>query len=359
MKGRVLVAGFATRHVAQSAFRAGYEVYAVDHFCDQDLAWYTKDRLKFEDLQDLPDAVDRISRMYSFDMLVVTSGAEDLPTTLPICGTPREKITRFLDKMEMQQFFETIPVPVPRLLNDGEYPAMVKPLRGAGGWRNTIIHNADELVAWEDLYPGVPFIRQELIEGLPASVCCVTNGKGGARAIAANEQILRGEGEASFGFSGSVTPLESPSAGHMIRIAETIAAESGCSGTIGIDFVVRNNAPYAIEINPRFQGTVDTVETATGINLFQAHADACTGILPGSTPRPQKYAARRILFADRDMALTTDLITLAPIISDIPWPGTFFEKGQAIVSVSGEGATRVSALAVLDKHISTVRQYIR
>ena len=38
VKGRILVAGFATRHVAQSAALAGYEVCAVDHFCDQDLS---------------------------------------------------------------------------------------------------------------------------------------------------------------------------------------------------------------------------------------------------------------------------------------------------------------------------------
>ncbi|MFA5255043.1 MAG: ATP-dependent carboligase, partial [Methanoregula sp.] len=53
MKGRVLVAGFATRHVAQSAARAGYEVCAVDHFCDQDLFWCTEDRLKFGELDEL------------------------------------------------------------------------------------------------------------------------------------------------------------------------------------------------------------------------------------------------------------------------------------------------------------------
>ncbi len=97
MKGRVLVAGFATRHVAQSARNAGYEVCAVDHFCDQDLAWYTKDREKFDELEDLPDAIDRISRRHSFDLFIPTSGAEDLPTTLPLCGTPRDRIQRFLD----------------------------------------------------------------------------------------------------------------------------------------------------------------------------------------------------------------------------------------------------------------------
>ena len=74
MKGRVLVVGFSTRHVAKSAARAGYEVCAVDHFCDQDLSWYTSDREKFEDLADLPKATERICRRHTFDLLVVTSG---------------------------------------------------------------------------------------------------------------------------------------------------------------------------------------------------------------------------------------------------------------------------------------------
>ena len=62
MKGRVLVAGFSTRHVAQSAARFGDEVCAVDHFCDQDLSWYTTDQEKFSELADLPDAIYDISR---------------------------------------------------------------------------------------------------------------------------------------------------------------------------------------------------------------------------------------------------------------------------------------------------------
>ena len=94
MKGRVLVAGFATRHVAESACRAGYDVCAVDHFCDQDLSWYTSDREKFEDLADLPDAIDTISKRHTFDFFVATSGAEDLPTVLPLCGTPPGKVSR-------------------------------------------------------------------------------------------------------------------------------------------------------------------------------------------------------------------------------------------------------------------------
>ena len=358
MNGRVLVAGFATRHVAQSAHRAGYEVCAVDHFCDQDLAWYTQDREKFEDLADLPQAIDRICSRNRFDFFVPTSGAEMLPPPAPLLGTPAEEIARFLDKLGTQHFFESLGVPAPRLLQDCEYPAMVKPRAGAGGWRNAIIGSGQEMTSWKNLYGDVPHIRQEIIDGIPASVCCIADGSRAA-AIAANEQILRGSGESAFGFSGSLTPFDHPGAERMIALAERIAAASGCRGTVGIDFVLGSSGPVVIEVNPRFQGTVDTVEMATGCSLFGLHAGACRGDLPSRRPGPRGVAARSILFADRDMTLKADLRLLKEYVADIPWPGTFFEKDQAIVSVYGQGPDRESALAMLDKHISSVRQYMR
>jgi predicted ATP-grasp superfamily ATP-dependent carboligase len=358
VKGRVLVVGFATRHVVQSAARAGYEVCAVDHFCDQDLFWNTADREQFEDLADIPGAIERICRRHIFDLLVVTSGAEDLSPPLHLCGTPKEKIGCFLDKLETQHFFEQQKVPVPRLLTDGEFPAMVKPRRGAGGWRNAIVQDKNGLSDWEELYPGIPFIRQEIIKGIPASVCCVTDGSR-SRAIAVNEQILRGKEGPAFGFCGSVTPLDHPLGAEMITRAEQIAAASGCIGTIGIDFVLGSDIAYAIEVNPRFQGTVDSVEMACDCNLFQYHVEACAGILPQCSPSPRQVAVRSILFAEEDLTINADLKHLASCVADIPWPGTSFDAGQALVSVYGWGQTREAACSLLDKHISTVRQYIR
>jgi predicted ATP-grasp superfamily ATP-dependent carboligase len=358
VRGRVLVAGFSTRHVAQSAACAGYEVCAIDHFCDQDLSWYTTDREKFSELSDLPDAIHDICRRHTFDLVIVTSGAEDLFIPLPLCGTPKDKVARFLDKLDIQHFFEALPVPVPRLLAEGEYPAMIKPRRGSGGWRNAIVRDSAGLSAWENLNPALPYIRQEIVEGIPASVCCVTDGSR-ARAIAVNEQILRGDGVSSFGFCGSATPFDHPLCREMITRAEQIAAASGCLGTIGIDFVLGSTTAYAIELNPRFQGTIDTVEMAYGCNLFQYHVDACAGKLPSGLLSPKRVAVRSILFADRDLTITSDLKDLASYVADIPWPGSSFEADQALVSVYGWGQTREAAFCMLDKHISTVRQYIR
>lgn len=359
MKGRVLIAGFATRHVAQSAYNAGYEVCAVDHFCDQDLSWYTADRERFEDLADLPGAIDRICRRHTFDFFIPTSGAELLAPPAPLAGTPRSAIAKLVDKLDTQHFFESIAVPVPRILPDGEYPAMVKPRAGAGGWRNAVVRNDAEMAAWRGLYGDVPYLRQEMVEGDAASVCCIATGTR-AMALATNEQILRGgNGESAFGFSGSVTPCSHPRAGAMTAIAERVAAASGGVGTIGIDFVIGKDGPVAIEVNPRFQGTADTVEMAMEKSLFALHMDACRGILPQVRPEIRQVAARKILFADRDMTVDADLSALKGMVADIPWPGTFFEEEQAIVSVYGRGPDRAAALLALDKHITTVRQYMR
>ncbi|MDD2472912.1 MULTISPECIES: ATP-grasp domain-containing protein [unclassified Methanoculleus] len=354
MKGRVLVAGFATRHIAQSARRAGYTVYAVDHFCDQDLTWCTDDCLSFDDLTDLPGKIAELAARHPVDALVVASGAETIGTTIPICGTPPRKVERFLDKLEIQRFFERLDVPIPPLAEDGRFPAMVKPRRGAGGWRNTVVMNSEELRRWKETWPDVPYVAQQLVDGVPSSVSCVADGRR-ALAVAVNRQILRGNGESAHGFAGSVTPFAHPLAGEMIAAAERIAAMSGCVGSVGVDFMA-GEKPWAIEINPRFQATLDTVEAATGTSVFAMHMDACRGVLPETRPKVGRVAIRRILFAERDMRLDADLSALAPRIADIPWPGTEFEEGHALVSVYGCGKTEAEASVDLEKNIGAVRR---
>jgi hypothetical protein len=357
MKGSVLVCGFATRHVARSAHAAGYTVYAVDHFCDQDLSWYTADRVRFDDLADIPCAIQEICSRHEVEWLVPTSGAEMLPSRVPVLGTSPEKAARFMDKILTQEFFESLSIPVPGIVGPGRYPAMIKPRTGSGGWRNMVVHNDGELASWLDAFSHQPFLLQEVVPGVAASVCCVADGNGGARAIAANRQILREEEGLYFGFSGSVTPLDHPGVQPMMETAERIAAVSGCRGTLGIDFVI-GDKPWAIEVNPRFQATLDTVEAATGQNLFSLHARACMGELPSRRPLHSGYAVRRILFADRDMVVNHDLSSLFPAVADIPWPGTSFEEGQAVVSVYGWGRSLDAAMGLLDTHMKRVRQYM-
>lgn len=145
----------------------------------------------------------------------------------------------------------------------------------------------------------------------------------------------------------------------MKSIAEKIVKESGCVGTVGVDFVLTESEVYAIEINPRFQGTVETVEKSLDVNLFRLHLDACKGKLPSEKIEPKCFAVRKILTASQDMTIEKDLSCLKDFITDIPMPGTFFEEGEVMFSVTGFGKNRADAMSSLDKNIRSALQHIK
>jgi hypothetical protein len=58
------------------------------------------------------------------------------------------------------------------------------------------------------------------------------------------------------------------------------------------------------------------------------------------------------------MVMKEDLSRFSPAVADIPWPGTEFEEGQAVISVYGQGADREEAFAMLDKHMKSIQQYM-
>ncbi|HJJ27996.1 MAG TPA: ATP-grasp domain-containing protein [Methanocorpusculum sp.] len=356
-KGAVLVAGYTTRHVARSAARAGYAVYAVDHFCDEDLLPFCAGHMVFDELEELPFAIESMLEKHAIDYVVTTSGAELLAVPRRL-GTAPEAAAPYMNKGATQAFFERIGVPVPELLAPGIYPAMLKTTAGSGGWRNALVHNAEEEAAWCEFVEGAPYLRQRFVTGQPASVCCLGTPDGRAIVLSTNEQILRGGDACQYAFSGSVTPCSHPLAARMKEVAAKIAAACGCVGTFGIDFVLTDDEAYAIEINPRFQGTVETVEKSLGINMFALHKDACEGCLPKEVPVPKQYAVRKILAAPRDLTMKADLSVLADFITDIPAPGTFFEEGEVMFSVTACGESREAALEQLHKNISVAVQHI-
>ncbi len=352
-----MVAGFSTRHVVQSAVQAGYEVFAVDHFCDADLRLLARGWISFDELDDLLPAIGDAVDTFSPDGIIPTSGAECLDLPAPLLGTPADVARRFLDKATTQVFFEELGLPVPARVSSGRYPAMLKPCSGSGGWRNRVVESDADIAAWVAEFPDVPFLLQELAEGIPASVCCVSDGTR-AVAIAVNRQILRDEGAFRYGFAGSITPFIHQMTPEMIRIAEQVVAASGCRGIAGVDMLVRDGEISVIELNPRFVATLDTIERAYGVNLVRLHLDALSGILPETTPIAGRVVIRRILFADRPIIIEQDLGCHVPGARDIPVPPASFEPGEAVISLYGEGATEAEAAAMLDTSIIAVSQQV-
>ncbi|MCS7143946.1 MAG: ATP-grasp domain-containing protein, partial [Archaeoglobaceae archaeon] len=117
------------------------------------------------------------------------------------------------------------------------------------------------------------------------------------------------------------------------RIAIETAELFDLKGSIGIDFILADK-PYVLELNPRFQGSLDSVEWSLDVNLFSLHVKAFEE-KKIEKMKPKRFAIRAIYFADRDLSIKRDLLG-NPFFADIPFG--FYRKDDPLVSILASGS---------------------
>jgi predicted ATP-grasp superfamily ATP-dependent carboligase len=230
------------------------------------------------------------------------------------------------------------------------YPVVLKPPGGGGGMGIRLANNDSELIEayFGEMKPkfGDTVFLQQYVEGQHVSASVVADGRDSA-VVTVNEQLIGSKelgANAPFVWCGNVVPLKKSVNDVRIKrvtgAARTLAKTLRLVGSNGFDFVLRreDDVPVLIECNPRFQGTLECVETVTGINLVNEHVSACKGNLRTEFPRPSKYAAKMIVFAKAD-CVVGDLKGIRGA-ADIPPQGVVVKQGDPICTVHGTGDTR-------------------
>lgn len=349
----ILVVGISVRNIACSAARAGHFVIAADSYCDLDLEGCASQTVLLPPenaVQSLQEYVDR----FSPDAVVLGPGLEEARVKgVQALNNPPEKIAIVSDKLWMARWLENrgFPfIPTQASAKGASFPAIIKPRKGAGGVGCMLVHSGNELRLEEGM------IVQKWIDGLPVSVSVIGNGRE-AKAIAVNEQIIGADwtGANGFRYSGNITPLELPSLG-IAKIAEEIISELKLVGSNGVDFLLTKNGPVVVEVNPRFQGSLDTVELSTGMNVFQAHLESFAGRLP-EPPKPRRTAGRAIIYAEDDLKIEEDLS--AECMTDIPRPGSTIKKNDPVASILAVGDSREDVLRRLMERAAGLRGMLK
>ncbi len=342
----VLVIGIDVVSLASSARKAGYQVYAVDYFGDQDLKHLcrkTRSIIKqrtgkiCEQLNTdfSPKALIQLTKDLlkdsEIDAALLSSGLEDSPEILfqlndivPILGNSPDVIQKVRNKTE---FF-----------------------RGFGGAGVREARNVQELKrAFQDAsFLDDKVLIQEGISGTPASASLISS-TDKAVVLTLNEQLLgmREVGQREpFGYCGNVVPLSATAAitDACKKVVEKVILHFGLVGSNGVDLVIsEEGVPYVMEVNPRFQGTLECVERVLETNIVKAHVQACTqGKLPTIVREPLIFCVRLILFAPQ-RSIIPNLSTVKGV-RDIPLPGVIIEKGEPVCSIVVEGTNRDSTL---------------
>jgi hypothetical protein len=370
---RVLVVGQNVRHIAASASRAGHRVFAADCYNDLDLAESAFRSILLGADPSIPGDLGRSAELIIrevvegdlIDRLVLGPGIEEMKVGgVEVLNNPPQKISLVSDKLWLGRWLERegFPgVPTHPLGEEGDhrgFPLMVKPRKGAGGVENRLVFTEEELAE-----VAGDLIVQEMAVGTPASVSVVADGEG-AVAISANEQLIGTGwlGGSGFRYCGNVSPLDSSidasAVGEMMDIGEEIAVRLGLVGSNGIDFVITESGPVVLEVNPRFQGSLDAVEISTGMNVFQAHLLSFDGSLP-DRPKPRGFGGRGVIFAKSDIKIEADLRTVTASIADVPRQGTIAKRGDPLSSILSFGEDRKGAMDLLKRRSSAVYRAFR
>ena len=349
---KILIIGYSTRYLVCAGKRAGYTVYSLDHFGDVDLLRGADKYACFGEIADDDELLSILDQLnWDFDAIILGAGFEyaDLEREgYRVLNNPPDIARSTGNKKSFAEKMSTLGFPHPEIYDiddDFGYPVMVKPIYGVGGIENRLAYRREEISGC-----GGDLLIQEYIEGIPASVSVIATHED-AVAIAVNEQLIGTPWLSThrFAYSGNVTPFRSEYDCEMQKIAVQVARKLGLVGSNGVDFLITDAGPVVIEVNARFQGTLDTVEHVSGISVFDAHVKAFSGELPAIDPDNESgtgFAGKAIVFTDHGLVIDEAIskrLAREPI-RDIPEAGCKIPAGDPVTTVFCTGRTREQVL---------------
>ena len=288
-------------HAALAMREDGYETIMVN--CNPETVstdYDTSDRLYFEPVT-LEDVLEIVRVEKPKGVIVQYGGqtplklARDLEAAgVPIIGTSPDSIDRAEDRERFQQMVERLNLRQPpnrtarsaedgvRLAAEVGYPLVVRPSYVLGGRAMEIVYNEDELrrymrEAVQVSNESPVLLDRFLDDAIEVDVDCVSDGQ--QVVIGGIMQHIEQAGIHSGDSACSLPPyaLNEDVQAIMRQQSMDMALELGVVGLMNVQFAVKNNDVYVLEVNPRASRTVPFVSKCIGVSLAKVAARCMAG----------------------------------------------------------------------------------
>ncbi len=387
---KVLVAGSNTRAVVCSLKKLGYQVYSADYFGTMDLRQCAD---KFQSVLDQKPQKSCGRFRERFNPLIIEEMAlkmvDDVDGIICCVGVsparfPSNKIIGNVDLEVVEDKYSLIKklegcfnVPETHLVTDRDDAKdiaasspdkkfILKPRYGAGGYGVRMFDFSNHLedneysTSISRVIEDDGWILQEFIQGENVSASVLAT-KNDANTILTSSQIIGDEmlGQREpFGYCGNIVPYTGDTNRgdtyiedmQICEIAQKVVTHLSLIGSNGVDFILRNDELYVIEVNPRVQGTFECAEKALDVNMAEAHIEAFQGQLM-KIPKPSKFAVKMVIHAhQRSKVGNMDVKGLY----DLPNQGVIIEKGEPIATVLTSNQVKEDAIYSAQKLVQMV-----
>ncbi len=260
----------------------------------------TSDRLYFEPLT-LEDVLAIVDRERPLGVIVQFGGQTPLKLAVPlaqagvpILGTPPDAIDRAEDRQRFSALLADLglrqaPGATARSLPEAQhiaaqigYPVLVRPSYVLGGRAMQIVHDPDDLAAYMReavrVSPQHPILVDKFLEdAIELDVDAVSDGA--TVVVAGVMEHIEKAGIHSGDAACALPPysLGDDQVQTLRQQTHALARALGVVGLLNVQFAVRNDQVYVLEVNPRASRTVPFVSKAIGLPLAQLATGAFLG----------------------------------------------------------------------------------
>ena len=280
---------------------AGFETIMVN--CNPETVstdYDTSDRLYFEPLT-LEDVLEIVQREKPLGVIVTFGGQTPLRLAVPleragvpILGTPPDAIDRAEDRERFEAVLEKLglarpPSGIARSADEAErvaerigYPVLVRPSYVLGGRAMMIVHEVEALRQYMrfavNASPEHPvLVDRFLADATEVDVDAICDGE--RVVIGGIMEHIEEAGVHSGDSACSIPPYSlSPAVvDEITRATRALALELGVRGLMNVQYAVKDDAVFVLEVNPRASRTVPFVSKAIGVPLAKLAALVMAG----------------------------------------------------------------------------------
>ncbi|HER3574665.1 TPA: carbamoyl-phosphate synthase large subunit [Streptococcus pyogenes] len=299
---------YATVHSVKAIQKAGYEAIIMNSnpetvstdFSVSDKLYF--EPLTFEDVMNVIDLEQPKGVIVQFGGQTAINLAQALSEAgVTILGTQVEDLDRAEDRDLFEKALKELGIPQPQgqtATNEEEaleaakkigFPVLVRPSYVLGGRAMEIVENKEDLREYirtaVKASPEHPILVDSYIFGKECEVDAISDGK--SVLIPGIMEHIERAGVHS-GDSMAVYPPQQLSKQIQETIAEytkRLAIGLNCIGMMNVQFVIKNEQVYVIEVNPRASRTVPFLSKVTGIPMAQI----ATKLILGQTLKDLGY----------------------------------------------------------------------
>ena len=285
---------------------AGFRPWCIDIFADVDLCALAP-TIHCAPAQ-FPQAIPDLIKESPIAPVIYTGGLENHPNLIrriselrPLWGNHSDALLRSRSPFAVAKLLHDVDLPVPETRpGDAELPGncrwLRKPFAGSAGFG---IHFVDQCLKEQN----DRFYHQEFIPGTPMSASYVAL-RDETNLLGVTEQLI---GESwlfapPFRYCGNIGPIHVSSTlrDTLTRIGEVIASGCGLRGLFGIDFIVRDQVPWLVEVNPRYTASMEVLERFSALpylTLHRAAFEPTHELVPANFTIPAGMVGKAILYA--------------------------------------------------------------